>query len=385
MDLYTKEGRAVPVEIMRNYIEFEGKEYSCSFVRDITERKQAENALKKALAEVESLKNQLHEENLYLRHEIKLTHNFEEIIGQSNSIKKVLEKVEQVAETDSTVLIMGETGTGKELIARATHFISRRRDRPLVKVNCAALPVNLIESELFGHEKGSFTGAFERKIGRFELADKGTIFLDEIGDLPIETQVKLLRVLQDGEFERLGNPNTIQVNVRVIAATNRDLERSILDGNFREDLYYRLNVFPIKIPTLKERKDDIPILVNHFIKKYSAKIGKKVDIVPVKVIRTLQSYNWPGNIRELENVIERAIIVNQGNKLQLGEWAPKEHVKREKSNRTLEDIQRQHILDVLKLTHWQVSGDKGAAKVLAINPNTLVSKMKKLNIHRPKL
>jgi PAS domain S-box-containing protein len=264
-------------------------------VIDITDRKRAEEALKTALSEVEKLKNRLEDENLYLQNEIKLSHNFEEIIGKSEAIKNILGKVEQVAATDSTVLILGETGTGKELIARAVHNISRRSDRPLVKVNCAALPANIIESELFGHEKGAFTGA-----GRFELANRGTIFLDEIGDLPIDLQVKLLRVLQDGEFERLGNPNTIKVNIRIIAATNRDLETAIENSTFREDLYYRLNVFPIKVPSLRERKEDIPFLVNHFVKKYCKKIGRKIEIIPQKVMDGLLTYDWPGNIRELD-------------------------------------------------------------------------------------
>ena len=246
---------------------------------DITDRKRAEEALKTALSEVEKLKNRLEDENSYLQNEIKLTHNFEEIIGKSEALKNILEKVQQVAATDSTVLILGETGTGKELIARAVHNISGRSDRPLVKVNCAALPANIIESELFGHEKGVFTGAYARKIGRFELANRGTIFLDEIGDLSMDLQVKLLHVLQDGEFERLGSPNTIKVDIRIIAATNRDLEKAVENGTFREDLYYRLNVFPIKVPSLRERKEDIPFLVNHFIKKFCKKIGRKINSV----------------------------------------------------------------------------------------------------------
>jgi len=379
----SKSGKSIPVEITRNHIEFEGKEYSCSFIRDITERKNAEKALRDALAQVEKLKDHLAEENLYLQNEIKLTHNFEEIIWQSETIKRVLEKVEQVAQTNSTVLISGETGTGKELIARAIHSVGKRRDRTLVKVNCAALPLNLIESELFGHEKGAFTGAFELKIGRFELANHGTIFLDEIGDLPVEIQAKLLRVLQDGEFQRLGNPRTIRVDVRLITATNRKLEESVLNGTFREDLYYRLNVFPIHVPPLRERKEDIPVLTHYFLKKYSTQIGKKIDIVPVKIMNMLQSYSWPGNIRELENIIERAIIMNSGSRLQSGDWMPVKPSGHTLSGQTLADIERNHIIEVLKSTGWQVSGQKGAAKVLGINPNTLVSKMKKLNIRRP--
>ncbi|HHE54591.1 MAG TPA: PAS domain S-box protein, partial [Caldithrix abyssi] len=350
---------------------------------DITDRKRAEDALKMALSEVEQLKNRLEKENLYLQNEIKLTHNFEEIIGKSDVIKNILGKVEQVAATDSTVLILGEIGTGKELIARAVHSISRRNDHPLVKVNCAALPANIIESELFGHEKGAFTGAYARKIGRFELANKGTIFLDEIGDLPMDLQVKLLRVLQDGEFERLGNPNTIKVDIRIIAATNRDLEKAVENNTFREDLYYRLNVFPIKVPSLRERKEDIPFLVNHFIKKFCKKIGRKIEIIPQKIMDGLLAYDWPGNIRELENIIERAVIVCQGKRLEAGDWLPQKCMPAGASNITkLEEVERAHILKVLESTRWQVSGEKGAAKILGLNPNTLVSRMKKLNIHR---
>jgi len=352
-------------------------------VIDITDRKHAEEALKMALSEVEKLKKQLEEENLYLQNEIKLTHNFEEIIGKSEALKNILGKVEQVAATDSTVLILGETGTGKELIARAVHNISGRNDHPLVKVNCAALPANIIESELFGHEKGAFTGAYARKIGRFELANRGTIFLDEIGDLALDLQVKLLRVLQDGEFERLGNPITIKVDIRIIAATNRDLEKAIENSTFREDLYYRLNVFPIKVPSLRERKEDIPFLVNHFIKKFCKKIGRKIEIIPQKVMDGLLTYDWPGNIRELENIIERAVIVCQGKRLEAGDWLPQKCMPAVASNITiLEEVERAHILKVLESTRWQVSGEKGAAKILGLNQNTLVSKMKKLGIRR---
>ena len=352
-------------------------------VIDITDRKRAEKALKTALSEVEKLKNRLEDENLYLQNEIKLTHNFEEIVGKSETLKNILGKVQQVAATDSTVLILGETGTGKELIARAVHNISGRSDRPLVKVNCAALPANIIESELFGHERGAFTGAYVRKIGRFELANRGTIFLDEIGDLPLDLQVKLLRVLQDGEFERLGNPNTINVDIRIIAATNRDLEKAIANSTFREDLYYRLNVFPIKVPSLRERKEDIPFLINHFIKKFCKKIGRKIEIIPQKVMDELLNYDWPGNIRELENIIERAVIVCPGKRLETGDWLPQKSMQAGASNITkLEDMEKAHILKVLESTRWQVSGEKGAAKILGLNQNTLVSRMKKLNIHR---
>lgn len=352
-------------------------------VIDITDRKRAEEALEMSLSEVEKLKKQLEEENLYLKNEIKLTHNFEEIIGRSEVLKNILGKVEQVAATDSTVLILGETGTGKELISRAIHNISGRCDRPLVKVNCAALPANIIESELFGHEKGAFTGAYTRKIGRFELANRGTIFLDEIGELPVDLQVKLLRVLQDSEFQRLGNPRTIKVDVRIIAATNRDLEKAIKNSTFREDLYYRLNVFPIKAPSLRDRKEDIPFLVNHFIKKFCKKIGRKIEIIPQKVMDGLLTYDWPGNIRELENIIERAVIVCQGKRLEAGDWLPQKSMPAGTQDlTTLEEIEKAHILKVLESTRWQVSGEKGAAKILGLNQNTLVSRLKKLNIRR---
>lgn len=350
---------------------------------DITERRQTEEELKAAHSEVQKLKKQLEAENLYLKEEIKINHNFEELIGKSKPLRKVLSKVEQVASTNSTVLILGDTGTGKELIARAVHNFSLRSDRPLVKVNCTALPYNIIESELFGHEKGAFTGAYARKIGRFELANKGTIFLDEIGDLPMELQVKLLRVLQSGEFERLGNSKTINVDIRIIAATNRNLEKAIEKGTFREDLYYRLNVFPLYMPSLKERKDDIPFLVNHFIKKFCKKIGKKIDIIPQRIMTALTDYDWPGNIRELENIIERAVIISKGNKLEVDEWLPKKNVPGKSIEQsTLKDLERSHIIKILEMTHWKVSGENGAAKILGINPNTLVSRMKKLNIQR---
>ena len=261
-------------------------------------------------------------ENKYLQEEIKLNYNFEEIVSKSNLFQKVLQQIEKVASTDATVLILGESGTGKELLARAVHNISNRSKRPLVKVNCATLPSNLIESELFGHEKGAFTGAMDRKIGRFELADGGTIFLDELGELPIELQAKLLRVLQEGEFERLGNSKTLKVNVRVIAATNRNLQLAIEKKEFREDLFYRLNVFPITCPPLRDRKEDIPLLVKHFLQKFEGKMGKKITRVPTEVMDALCAYNWPGNIRELENLIERAMILSPGNELSYGEWLP---------------------------------------------------------------
>ncbi|GAA4415749.1 hypothetical protein GCM10023187_46520 [Nibrella viscosa] len=346
-------------------------------------------ALSKALKEVEELKNKLQAENHYLREEIRQTSNFEEIVTQSKLFRKVLSKVEQVAPTQTSVLILGESGTGKELLARAVHNLSSRKNRPLVKINCAALPATLIESELFGHEKGAFTGAAGQKIGRFELADGGTLFLDEIGEMPLELQAKLLRVLQEGEFERLGSTKTLKVNVRIIAATNRDLEQEIADGKFREDLYYRLNVFPIQSPPLRERKEDIPVLVRHFCDKHGPSIGRKIDLIPQEVINALMAYNWPGNIRELENIIERSLIISTGRKLELGDWPGSASLNRRSlltkkvSPLTLEECERNHILSVLEMTHWKVSGDNGAARILDIIPTTLESRMKKLGIRRP--
>ena len=382
--LFTKDGQRILAEISGSFFEFEGQEYTCSFVRDIRERKRTAENLKNALTEMEQLKSQLQREILYLRQEIKLTHNFEEIISNNDRFKEILAEVEQVASTEATVLILGETGTGKELVARAIHNISARRDRPMIKVNCATLPSDLIESELFGHERGAFTGAFARKIGRFELANGTTMFLDEIGDLPLNLQVKLLRVLQEGEFERLGSSNNIKVDVRVIAATNRDLEKAVAEGSFREDLYYRLNVFPIHVPPLRERKSDIPLLVRHFVRKYSARIGRQIEIVPQDVMDRLRAYYWPGNVRELENVIERAVVISRGRQLELGKWLVREGTPSEMSNiATLEEVERAHIVGVLKSTGWRVSGEKGAAKILGMNPQTLFSRMRKLGISRP--
>ncbi len=334
---------------------------------------------------MEREKARLQAENIYLQEEIKLNNNFDEIISKSKSFNKVLQQIEQVASTEVTVLILGESGTGKELVARAIHNISNRSKRPLVKINCATLPANLIESELFGHEKGAFTGAMDRKIGRFELADGGTIFLDEIGELPVELQSKLLRVLQEGEFERLGNPKTFKVNVRVIAATNRNLEQAIDKKEFREDLYYRLNVFPIICSPLRERKEDIPLLVKHFCQKHEPRVGKKITNVSSKAMADLVAYNWPGNIRELENVIERAMILSPGTTLDCGSWLPAS-----KSTTTnvqaytpkLGDVEKKHIIDVLNSTNWKVSGENGAAKILGLNPTTLEARMKKLGIKR---
>jgi PAS domain S-box-containing protein len=347
--------------------------YTRTMFLDITER---------VLMEQE--KARLEAQNTYLQEEIKGSHNFEELIGSSPALKKVLKNVERVAPTDSTVLITGETGTGKELIARAIHNVSPRRAKPLVKVNCAAIPAGLIESELFGHEKGAFTGALTRKIGRFELADKGTIFLDEIGELPLDLQSKLLRVLQEGEFERVGGSQTFKVNVRVIAATNRDLEQQVRAGHFRSDLYYRLNVFPIHLPPLRERAGDIPLLVQFFTRRFAVQQGKKLERIPERMMAALQRYHWPGNIRELEHIVERAVILSEGTELESIEWLAAGGTQSGLDRvQTLEELEREHIRTVLEQTNWRVSGETGAANLLGLKPTTLEARMKKLGIARP--
>ena len=337
----------------------------------------------RAFEEIARLRAKLEEENRYLQDEIKSDHNFEEIVGQSPAIKEVFKAIEAVAPAGATVLITGETGTGKELVARALHNLSPRRGKALIKVNCAALPAGLIESELFGHEKGAFTGAIARKIGRFELAHGGTLFLDEIGDLPLELQPKLLRVLQEGEFERIGASHTITVDVRVIAATNRDLETAIRENRFRSDLYYRLNVFPIRLPPLRERTEDIPLVVRYLTLKYGPRLGKRISNLPPAIMKMLQTYSWPGNVRELENVIERATILSAGTELDLSWWPMTTGATgREGGPRTLEQVEREHIRAVLELTGWRVSGERGAAGQLGMKPTTLEARMKKLGITR---
>jgi transcriptional regulator with GAF, ATPase, and Fis domain/ABC-type uncharacterized transport system substrate-binding protein len=351
---------------------------------DITERKQAETDLRNAYAEIEQLKNQLIAESAYLQEEIKLEHNFESIIGTSAAIKYVLYKVEQVAATDTSVLILGETGTGKELMARAIHNLSLHNARPLVKVDFASLPANLIESELFGHERGAFTGAQTQRIGRFEVAKGTTIFLDEIGELPLELQPKLLRVLQDGEFERLGSTRTIKVDVRVIAATNRDLEAEVREGLFREDLFYRLNVFPISVPPLRDRPEDIPLFVRFFVEKVSKGMGRSIEKIPQSVMKTMQDYPWPGNVRELQNVIERAVISSSGPSLRLADELTVSTPKEMPNHlRTLQEIEMEQITRTLEHTDWRIEGPKGAAKILDMNPSTLRSRMRKLVIKKP--
>jgi len=376
-------GREFPVEGTLSRVGVAGGSLFTLILRDVEERQRAETELR-----------ELNRQNLYLQEEIKSAHNFEEIIGQGRTLAIALEKVNLVAPTDSSVLILGETGTGKELIARAIHSRSPRRGRPLIKVNCAALPSGLVESELFGHEKGAFTGATEKRVGRFELASGGTIFLDEVGDLPPEAQVKLLRVLQEQEFERVGGSKTIRVDVRVIAATNRDLEQAIRAGQFRQDLYYRLNVFPIRLPPLRDRPEDIPLLVHYFVGRYAGKIGRKVTRVSQDTMQRLVAYPWPGNVRELENVIERAVILSTDHELTVGpEVLPVSTSTRPAAASTapeprpsgpaaLHEVEREHILSVLQRTSWRIDGPQGAARVLNMRPSTLRSRMQKLGIRR---
>ena len=375
---------------MQTHLEDLVAQRTSELASEIHERQRANLELKQAFDEIRRLKDRLETENLTLREEIKVSDKENELVGESHVFRTVLQQVEHVAPTDSTVLILGETGTGKGLIARRIHRLGGRQDRPLVNVNCAALPATLIESEFFGHEKGAFTGATDRKIGRFELADGGTIFLDEIGDLPIELQAKLLRVLQDHEFERLGSSTTMTVDTRVIAATNRDLDALIEQGVFRADLYYRLGVFPIRIPPLRERRADIPLLVWFFITMLQPRLGKSFESVSSRVMDALTAYDWPGNVRELQNIVERAMILSPGTKLELGDALVRNHraapvsgSAAQPQSDNLEDAQRAHIVRVLEECGWKVRGKDGAAERLGLKRTTLQSRMKKLGIQRP--
>jgi transcriptional regulator with GAF, ATPase, and Fis domain len=326
----------------------------------------------------------LQAQNLYLQEEIKAAHNFEEIIGQSPALTAVLDNVCRVAPTDASVLISGETGTGKELIARAIHSASKRKDKPLIKVNCAALPTGLVESELFGHEKGAFTGALGKRVGRFELAHGGTIFLDEVGEIPLEVQAKLLRVLQERECERVGGSSPLAVDVRVIAASNRDLLKAVRDRTFREDLYYRLNVFPLALPPLRQRTEDIPLLAHFFADQFMTRIGKRLRGISRPTMQRLLAYPWPGNVRELENILERAVILAQGDTLEIGPDLLPSPTPAAPGPGLLDlaTLERTHIVAVLEKVEWVIDGPRGAAKILGLHANTLRSRMKKLGISR---
>jgi len=381
-NILTKSGKKIPVIDTANYVLIDGEEYMVGMAIDISKLRETEEKLRLVISELQELKDQLQSENIYLRKEIESRHGFEKIIGDSEPLMHSLFRVEQVAETDTTVLLEGETGTGKELFAHAIHKRSKRKDKPFVKVNCASLPASLIESELFGHEKGAFTGAIQKQIGRFELADQGTIFLDEIGELPFDLQAKLLHVLQSGEFERIGNPKTVKVDVRVIAATNRNLEDQIRKKRFRKDLYYRLNVYPITIAPLRDRISDIPLLAEHFVKQFNRQMDKNIKKIPVKTIKQLQKYSWPGNVRELENIIERAVIISHGSSLSVD---PILEPRFEETDKLLPlaEYERRYIIKVLEKTYWRVEGPEGAARILDMHPETLRSRMRKLEIKRP--
>jgi len=385
--LVTKSGKKIPHIYSAVRTTMGDKPVLMGFAIDISKQKRAEQQLRNALSEVGVLKKQFEADCIYLGEEIKLMHDYEHIIGESEMFKYVLYSLEQIAPTDTTVLILGESGTGKELVARAIHNASSRKERPLIKVDCASLHANLIESELFGHEKGAFTGAVEKRIGRFELADGATIFLDEIGELPLSLQQKLLRVLQDGEFERLGSSQVRKTDVRVIAATNRNLEEDVNKGRFRKDLWYRLNVFPLSIPPLRDRVDDIPLLVNWLVKKIQRRLGKHIKTIPSDVMNDLKSYFWPGNVRELENVIERAVIVTPGNMLQLAAplKAPDSDYRTPHNMpmKSLSEVEKEYILQALNKTNWNISGKDGAAELLGLNSSTLRGRMRKHGIHRP--
>ncbi|MCZ6681761.1 MAG: sigma 54-interacting transcriptional regulator [Planctomycetota bacterium] len=366
------DGEEFPAEATISQFQAAGRTLFTIILRDVNERKRADAELRK-----------LELENLYLQEAAQPEFDFGEMVGSSKAFKNAMVSVEKVAATDSTVLLIGDTGTGKELIARAVHNLSGRKRDILITVSCAALPGGLIESEFFGHEKGAFTGALTRRTGRFEMADGGTIFLDEIGDLPLDLQAKLLRVLQEGEFERVGGAETLKVDVRVIAATHRNLTEAVENGSFRADLFYRLNVFPIRIPPLRDRRDDIPRLARYFAMKYGMKMGKQIKSIPESTLNALSAYDWPGNVRELQNVIERAVILSTGPRLEIGEWPPAQTARNEDAGiLTLDEQERRHIRKALEQTNWQVSGPDGAAEILDMKPTTLNARMKKLGIRR---
>lgn len=382
LNMVCKNGEQILVESNAQLINLKGKEFVSNILRDITKQRAQELELKQQVKEIEALQIKLAKENILLKEEIQVEQGFTNIISRSPSYKPILRQIGQVAGTSATVLILGETGTGKELLAKAIHSLSTRSEQTMVKINCGALPENLIESELFGHEKGAFTGAFNRKAGRFELAHRGTIFLDEIGELPLDLQAKLLRVLQEGEFERLGGTETTKVDVRVIAATNRNLEEMVEKGKFREDLFYRLNVFPIVNIPLRDRKEDIKPLVRHFIDKYNQKLGRNIEEIPESVVNELEAYEFPGNVRELENLIERAVILSLGKKLVANFQFKTAKSGKKIAFKTMEDLQRDHILEALRRTKGKVTGPGGAAEILGMNDKTLYSRMTKYEIGR---
>ncbi|MGF1612878.1 MAG: sigma-54 dependent transcriptional regulator [Gammaproteobacteria bacterium] len=368
------DGESFPIEATVSRAEVNRCPLYTVILRDVGERQRAE-----------AERNRLRGLNLYLQEELQAAQQAEELVGAAQGLQSVMTGVRQVANTDATVLISGETGTGKELIARAIHGLSSRKDKVMVKLNCAAIPSGLVESELFGHEKGAFTGAIARKVGRFELADGGTLFLDEVGELSLDLQAKLLRVLQEGEFERVGGTRTLTVDVRIIAATNRDLTQCAKDGAFRPDLYYRLNVFPIPLPPLRERKEDLPLFIEHFVRRYAKKYGKRIETVPERAMKAMYQYDWPGNVRELQHVIERAVILTQDSELAFDDClkqAPSSTPSAPTGVEPLQQIERAHILRALESTGWRVSGRNGAAEVLGLKPTTLESRMKKLGITR---
>lgn len=382
--LKKKNGQYLLAALSATLFEHQGEMITCSIFRDITAKQAREDRLRELLLENNALKEELEGAVNYLQEELEETLNFKEIISVSSNYQKTLKLVQDVAPTDTTVLLLGETGTGKELLARAVHAKSKRTNKPLIKINCSALPIHLIESELFGHEKGAFSGADKAKKGRFELAHKGTIFLDEIGELPLELQVKLLRVLQEGEFTKIGATQSTQVDVRIIAATNRVLANMVANNTFRADLYYRLNVFPIINLPLRERKEDIPGLVQHFMRKYSSKRSQRVTTIPIRSMKKLMAYDYPGNIRELENIVERAVILSKSKYLTLQHWQPKKLTKKENGIpiKSFDDFQKEYIIQVLQHTQGKVSGKHGAAVLLKMNAKTLDSKMRKFGIKR---
>lgn len=384
---WRKDGSSFPVEYVSTAIVRDGKIIGAVIVfKDISERKQADEQLKAALSQVEKLKEKLQAENRYLMDEIKEEHNFSKIIGNSPALHQILTQIEHVAPTNASVLIQGDSGTGKELIARAIHSASHRKDRPLVKINCGAITPSLVESELFGHEKGAFTGALQKRIGRFELANGGTLFLDEVGELPLDVQVKLLRVLQEGEFERVGSSETQKVDVRIIAATNRNIQSMVDDTTFRSDLYYRLSVFPVQVPSLQQRIEDLPLLVDHILRRLNKTLGKKYEAISNASLERLRHYHWPGNIRELQNTLERAAIVGHPPFLEVANLPNQvRHIPAPVAPfTTLAEAERQHIINTLDSVNWMIAGKQGAAEILDLPPSTLRSRMKKLSIQRIK-